>query len=343
MPTDNNEKRTGGRLRVGLLASAIEQPPLLRAIRAVSGLELCGQAGSRASAAAPAVPHFDDPRVMLAQGGVELLVLGLSTREACEHAGAALDYGVHVWRRPPLGRTFAEAAAAARLAMRNRPVYRIASHWEAVEPAVRGLLTPGEEPPSYCDLFVSAAGPPADSWRASRGESGGGVLINDGYAALEALIALRGLPATVSSAVGAFRQRRGAPVRDGEDTVAAILRFDDGAVAAVRCGWDMAAGERWAVYHGEQWSLTLRAGGAVMRRGEDGAEQAATHAEEPWGDDLARTFHAIRSADAQTAAVERHVAVAALIDTIYLAARTHQPESPHKLYEVQGWPLPAKR
>ena len=37
---------------------------------------------------------------------------------------------------------------------------------------------------------------------------------------------------------------------------------------------------------------------------------------------------------------ERHLAVSALLETIYLSSRTGHPEPPRRLFEVQKWPQP---
>jgi hypothetical protein len=59
--------------------------------------------------------------------------------------------------------------------------------------------------------------------------------------------------------------------------------------------------------------------------------------------ELERFVAAVRepdSAASQEVTLERHMAVSALLQATYLSARTGQPESPLKLYEVQGWPEP---
>jgi hypothetical protein len=60
------------------------------------------------------------------------------------------------------------------------------------------------------------------------------------------------------------------------------------------------------------------------------------------GSELLRFAEFVRgdARDRAAAPLERHVSVSALLDTIYLAARTGHPESPHRRYDVQGWPEP---
>ncbi len=45
--------------------------------------------------------------------------------------------------------------------------------------------------------------------------------------------------------------------------------------------------------------------------------------------------------ETERVALERHLAVTALLEALYLSARTGQPETPRKFYEVQKWPEPA--
>ncbi len=333
------ERREQDAVRVGVVAAAGPLAALAAAVSQTPGLALCAQCGSRQADALPDLPWFDDARIMLGQAGIELLVVGGATRLATEIAHAALDAGVHVWRQPPLGRNVAEVIAAARLAARGRPLYRAASHWEAIADAVRAA---GGDPATFrtglTEILLAGPGPGAAAPAAGRPEYGG-VLLNDGYALLETLVALRGLPETVTATVGVLRRRADGALRDGEDTAAAILRFEGG-MATVRAAWDLPLSERVLTHHAA--GQTLRIVDARLERIDaDGVLQSAgSLSENPLAADLRRTLEQIRAGRPDAGTIERHLAVTALIDTIHLSAQTQQPETPRKLYEVQGWPYP---
>lgn len=333
------ERREQEAVRVGVVAAAGRLATLAAAVYQTPDLTLCAQCGPRQADALADVPWFDDVRIMLRQAGIELLIVGGATRLATEIAHAALDAGVHVWRQPPLGRNFAEAIAEARLAVRGRPLYRAASYWEAIAETVSvawGDLATFRS--GLTETLLACEGPVAAAPATSRPEYGG-VLLNDGYALLEALVALRGLPETVTATVGVLRRRADGSLRDGEDTAAAILRFEGG-IATVRVAWDLPIRERVIAHHAADQTLRI-VDGRLERIDASGALQSAgSLSENLLAADLRRTLEQVRTGRPDAGTIERHLAVMALIDTVHLSAQTQQPETPRKLYEVQGWPYP---
>ena len=331
-------------LRVGLIADA---EGVQRMAPALGGpvLDLVAQSGHQQAEGVPDVQWYDDNRVMLAQAGLEALILATSTRAGIEQAEMAADHQVPVWRLPPLARNFDQATEFVTRLRRNGVHCRVASWWEMVAIDVHWAVQHGEGfKPVFTHLRNSSAGPSVKSWRASLVDAPGGVLATDTYDLLEALVGLRNLPEQVSATVANVRRRPGEAPRETEDVANAILRYESGGTAVVHATWDMPPFGWVLEHHGAELSITLDHQQVEVR-----AADGEVLAQRPRSSDdflrweLERFAAGIRNPaerDRQDEAMERHIAVTALLQAIYLSAQTGQPESPLKFYEVQGWPEP---
>lgn len=335
----SSEQGAPNRLRVGLIAHGeglASLGPILQASQLVC---VCGQAGMPQAAALADIPWVDDQRVLISQPDLQALLLATAPRLDVELAAIAAQRGLPVWRLPPAGRTFVDASEVVGQARQAASVYRVASWWEHV---LDHLSQEGAWPerfePVYSEAFVSASGPPANSWRASAADAAGGALATDGYRWLEALVAVRGLPETVSATIGHVRPEFGAVGRESEDTAAVILRFPDGGFGLVRAAWDLPPAEQRLLHHGPTATITLNDDEFVVVGREGTPSDRRPMPGDFLAGELIRFVEAVRGSARDRAAVpfDRHVAVSALLETIYLAARTGHPESPRKLYEVQG-------
>lgn len=342
MSTSDNERTPQSPLRAGLLAEGERLDLVAAAIRACPLLELCGQSGMPQAAGLPDLPWVDDTRVLIAQPDLQAVLLATSTRADAELGAMAAERGLHVWRLPPLARSFAEATEIATRIKRCTAIYRVASWWEYVaDHAWHELDWPDSFEPVFSELRISVPGPTRQSCRASVNESGGGVLASDAYAMLEALVAVRGLPESVTAATGKYGNEASAVARETEDTAVAILRYADGGTALIRATWNPPYEQR-TVHQGPAALVTLTDEEASVADAEGTITDRRPLPGEFLASELLRFLELVRgdARDRAAAAIERHVAVSALLETIYLAARTNHPESPRKFYEVQGWPLP---
>lgn len=343
MTTANNEQKSQGPLRVGLIADGERLTALAAAIDACLLIQPFGQAGMPQAAAVRDVPWFDDPRVLLAQPGLEAVMLALSTRVHVELATMAAARGLHVWHPPPLARNFAEATEVVARNKRATNIQRVASWWEYVADQVwHQLRWPTDFKPLFSEIRVSARGPVLATSRISAADTGGGVLASDVYPLLEALVAVRGLPESASGAVGTYRKNAEGQTRPTEDTVVALLRYTGGGIGVIRATWDLPPLERQIIHYGQSVRVTLTDESASLA--DDEGVEIDQHPLP--GDFLAHElmhFAALvrgQARDRAAAALEQHLAVSALLETIYLSARTGHPESPGKFYQVQGWPEP---
>jgi predicted dehydrogenase len=341
--TTNNDRSSPARLRVGLIAEGERLALVAPAVQACPLVQLCGQSGMPQTAALPDIPWFDDRRQLIGHPDVQAVLLATTTRGDLGLGAMALERGLPVWRLPPIARSFAEAAELAAAVARQTTVYRVASWWEHVENhAWRELQWPDDFQPILSELRVAVRGPDPQSWRCNLAEAGGGVLTHDAYGWLEALVAVRGLPETLCATVARQRVAPGAAPRETEDAALATLRYAGDGSAALRAAWDAPPFEQTLTHHGHSATVTLNADEVTLL---DAAGTLRDRHPLPT-DFLAGELHRFAEwvgGDAHAraaAALERHLAVSALLETIYLSARTNHPESPRKLYEAQGWPLP---
>lgn len=339
----NNEQKSRGPVRVGLVADGARAAPLVAAIDGCLLIQPLGQAGLPPGTGLRDVPRFDDPRTLLAEPGLEAVLFATGTRGEVEFVRMAAERGLHVWRYPPLARSFAEGTELVTRLRQLPTIHRVASWWEYVADHVwHELHWPDGFTPRFSDLRVNAPQPKAVPGGVRSNDATAGVLGDAGYALLEALVAVRGLPDTVDAVIGRFRAASAAAGREVEDTAAAILRYADGGAAALRATWDLPGHEFMLAHHAHNASVTLTDEVVVLL---DGGGQTLDQRPLPsdfLASDLLRFAELVRSGarDRAAALLERHLTVTALLEAIHLAARTGHPEAPLKLYQVQGWPEP---
>lgn len=340
----HNQQTSGPRLRVAIIGDGERLTVVGALLRGAARFEVLGQAGMPQSSALADIPWSDDARILVTSGDVQAVIAAGSTRTDIEAAELAVQRGLSVWRLPPLARSFTEGHEIIKHLGRDAPVYRVASWWEHVaDQAWNEVAWPSEFRPVRSELLLSATAPPFDSWRRARGHAGGGVLALDAHRLLEALIATRGLPDSVFAITSpALDIPPAATGHDAEALAVAVLRYPASGVAWVRAVWSAAPHETTLTHVGTGLAARLATDelvvsdntGAVVDRRPINASWLAA--------DLQRFSELVQgqARDRAMVTLERHLAVAALLEAAYLAANTNHPESPGKFYEVVGRTVP---
>jgi predicted dehydrogenase len=332
-------------IRVALIASAEEAPAHLEALARADAFQLVAQGGLPQNAVAAGIAWSDDLRVLLAQSEIDAVVLAGPVRDSGELARDALGRGLHVWRQPPLARTFAETTDLLRRALEMERVLHTASWWDHIRAGVRGILRSEDGfRVALSELRVAAVGPELASWRSSLVDAGGGVLCTDAYPLLECLVALQGVPESVSASIGRCRVRSTPALRETEDAAAALLRYSGSESAIVTALWDVPPYEAVAWFHSSGSSLRIDRQTVTAMNATGAAVDERTHPGDFAAADLGRFAADIAARDRTDALArqERHVAVASILEAAYLSARNGQPESPRRLYEAQKWTEPKR-
>ncbi len=343
MTVPNNERGSNQRLPVVLLGDGERLSPVVAAAAASGLIEIVAQSGMTQAAALPNIPWQNDPRVLLADVEATAAVLAGSTRADLAAADLALERGLHVWRLPPLARSFGESCEVLGRAARPGLVYRVASWWEhVVDHAWGEIAWPEGFRPLLSELRLAQPAPAEASWRISISESGGGALAAAAYGLCEVLVATRNLPERVFAATRVLRRATPAVTREAEDSASALLEYVDGGLAAVTAAWGVPPTQTQLLHHGANVSAQLTGDGLSLL---DPAGTVLDHRPLPTDwlvADMQRFVALVRGSASDRAAVtlERHLAVSALLEAIYLSSQTHHPESPLKFYDVQGRTAP---
>jgi predicted dehydrogenase len=343
MSATAQETRPAGPLRIGLIADPQRLKPLAQVVESCVLVHLVAQAGMPQAAALRDAAWFDDPRVLIAHPELEAVLLATAPRKAALMAGLAAGRGLHVWQLPPLACTFAEAVETAGRARKLATIYRVASWWEYVAENVwHELRWPTAFKPLYSNLHTSAPGPAPESWRADSADTAGGALTDLGYPLLEALVATRGLPDSVNAAIASYRTTAAGGPRQTEDTAVAILRYSGGGTALIHAAWDQPPFEHRLVHQSADITAVLTREEAAVLDPTGAALDRHPLPGEFLAHELLRFTECVRGQARERAALplDRHLAVHALLEAVYLAARTGHPEAPGKYYQVQGLPEP---
>jgi predicted dehydrogenase len=304
--------------------------------------QIVGQAGMPQTDKLDGPAWFGDARVLIAEPAVKAAILAGSTRQDVAHARLAIERGIPVWRRPPLARTFPEAVELCKLVRQREQLHHVMSWWSLVaESAWQDIHWPAAFDPTYSEVTVAAPGPNLDDWEANQSEAAGGVLANNAYPFLEALIALRGLPENTSATIAHLRTAVDRPARETEDTAVAILRYPDERAAALRAAWDLPPHAAQLTHFARGYAVQIAADSVTLSQHDGTQIEEHTLEQDAVVQDLRNFLQNVREqATAKAPPLEQHLAVSALLEATYLAARTTQPESIRKLYDMHGWPTP---
>jgi predicted dehydrogenase len=195
---------------------------------------------------------FPDLPTMLAQGEIDAVDICLPHDLHAESVIAAAGAGKHVLCEKPLCLTLEEARSMRR-ALEGAGTVFMAAHNKLFTPAMletRRLLAAGELGTVHAVRTVEAGynealkknTPPVPlapgespwSWRRDPARSGGGELLDNGWHAVYALLALAGSrPTEVSAMLGTYFIRHHA----AEDTGALLVRFENGGIGQLLTSW----------------------------------------------------------------------------------------------------------
>ncbi len=326
----------------------------LQALRASKMVRVVGVSDRDPAVAAEAVhgsdiPHYSDNRSLLAETRPAAVYLAVPPMAAVEIVELCAHRGVHVWKEMPLGRNLDEAVTLVRLMDKAKLKLAVGTQWRFAT----GYRRAWQLRRRLGRVFLGRThylfnwGPKLD-WRGDRASSGGGVLLELAYHPIDLLGWLLGLPEEVYG--HSVRERRGesssdaagspVPIYDTDDSAAAILQYRDGCMASVVTTRRSGPVSDELTLHSRNGSLTANSESCLLRD-PDGAVLDHTH------DDSGPLGAFIRQAEAFAMAVmsgdevyecsgRENLLTQAVIEAVYLAGRTCQPESPDRLLHTVG-------
>ena len=297
------------------------------------------------------LPHFTDNRFLLVHKRPEAAFLATPPMAGAELVALCAKLGIHVWKEQPLARNLDEGLEmvrrmdAAKLKLAVGTQRRFAGGYRRAREVRQRLgqvfLARGH--------YLFNWGAELD-WRGDRASAGGGALLELGYHLVDLLTWMLGLPEEVYG-ISACQRR---PARDGpaeqpkpahdtDDSGAALLRYNDGGMASLMTTRTSGPVSEELSLHGQGGSITATSERCLLR---DPDGNVLDHVQEsPPPVALFR-----RQADAFLRAVidgkphypcsgRENVLNLAVLDALYLADRTSQPEQPHELLRQRGTTL----
>lgn len=235
-------------MNIGIIGTGMIARIHAQAVSAIAGATLHSVYNhrlpkARAMAAEYDIPAFDDLAAFLADPELDLVTVCTPSGAHFDPAMAALAAGKHVICEKPLEVTTArvDAMIAAAVAagkclasvLNRRFTPAMAAFREAVDQGRFGRLTSAS---CYIKWFRNQAYYDSAPWRGTWALDGGGVLMNQGIHAIDALLLLAGPVASVQARTACLAHA-GIEV---EDHGVALVRFASGAMGVIEgstCAW----------------------------------------------------------------------------------------------------------
>ncbi len=326
----------------------------LQALRASPTVRVVGVSDRDPIVAAQAVrgseiPHYGDNRSLLAETRPAAVYLAVPPMAAVDIVELCAHRGIHVWKEMPLGRNLDEAVELVRLMDKAKLKLAVGTQrrfavgyrraWELRHRLGRVFLGRTH--------YLFNWGPKLD-WRGDRTSSGGGALLELAYHLIDLLGWLLGVPEEVYghnvSECGAESSKDidGSPARryDTDDSAAAILQYRDGCMASVvttRCSGPVS---EELTLHSHNGSLTANSESCQLRDPDGSVLDQACDDGGPLGTFIRQAEAFARAVTGDEEAYEcsgrENLLTQAVIEAVYLAGRTCQPESPGRLLHTAG-------
>lgn len=296
------------------------------------------------------VPHYGDNRRLLAETRPAAVYLAVPPTSAADLVGLCAKHGVHVWKEMPLARSLEEAVQFERLMARAKLKFAVGTQrrfaagyrraWELRKRLGRVFLARTH----FLFNWGSKLG-----WRGDRTSSGGGALLELGYHPIDLLTWMLGLPEEVYGHNVIDRRVEAAggpdaepvPIYDTDDSAAAILQFDNGCIASMATTRRSGPVSEELTLHSTSGSLTASSDSCQLRDPDGTLLDQAGEEGGPLGTFIrqAEAFARAVIADAKRyeCSARENLLTQAIIEAVYLAGRTYQPENPRRLLETAGF------
>jgi UDP-N-acetyl-2-amino-2-deoxyglucuronate dehydrogenase len=286
---------------------------------------------------------YTDCRQLIVQNHVDALLVAADIHTYGEHVKAAVRRKVNILKLAPPARSFAEAleltesahAEMVRFAVANplefRSSFRTAHAWIA-----QGRINP------IFLVIAQSCGAPIDraNWQSDPVLAGGGVLLYDGYGMIDQILRSFPVPQQVyalNSSQASDKQQR---LYLTEDAGVVSLKFTEaltGSLIATRCSRINSPPDTLKIC-GRDGVLTVTDNRVVLTNLHDGTEETQ-QSDESNLDIMIRLLdcfaHDLTSREdpPQTSSIAENLRSMALLEAVYLSARTGFPEEPGRVLQ----------
>jgi predicted dehydrogenase len=294
----------------------------------------------------PNIAAYDDFRSLIVENPLDALFVAIPPFLRGKYLTLAAEHHCPVWMLSPVARQLGEAAEIMNRFERARCPIAVARTW-GLEPAMQ---------PETIDLdrlgrFFLARGSVMTctqedlDWRGDSVRAGGGVLLDQGYELVDTLVKIMGLPSAVyATTKGVSRPGCRFPY-DTEDTAAVVCQFAGGGVAILSACWTSGPEHSELECYGTGGSIRIDAQRVLCRdrTGEKTLFDQA-RAANPLLASIENFLSSLRSNPERIRSTVRdHLATMAVVQAAYLSARTGQPESPSKIFEMHDVKEPGSK
>ncbi len=321
----------------------------VEALRQAAGVELVG-ISDRDTTAIDAlgeqfgIPAYDDNRSLLAETQPAAVFLSVPPAAAPDIIAACAQRKIHVWKELPLARDLDEGLSMVRMMDAAGLKFAVGTQqrFAAGYSRARELISEGR----LGEIFLARAHYMFNwggelGWRGDAASSGGGALLELGYHPVDMLTWLIGVPDDVYglSICGHRFAESDQALYDTDDTAAAILRYPAGCMATVVTTRQSGPMREKLSLHGSEGSLSVGQDTCVLRDVDGNVLDLPENPPAPL-DVFRRQVESFTKAVATDAkryecSGWENLLNLAVIEAIYLSARTGQTESPIKLLKAR--------
>lgn len=340
-----------GELNVGLIGLGGGARAVLDALLAEPRIRLVAigdhdrQTAQTCAELTGAEPYLDY-RSLIVEHQLDALFVAAPHFAVAPYLKLAAGRGLPVWKQTPLARRFEEALLLTKLFEGAAPggcPLVVARPWPAEPAMAQAGQTLARFGKSFlADSRVYAYRSEDLGWRGDSERAGGGVLLHEAYPAVDAIVHWMGPPAEVYAAASRVSRPHTRYPYDTEDTAAVVLRYNDGAVASLISCWTSGPPSLELTIYSIGGTVRIdRQRVTVFNRAGEPAGTPFDRAPNPYSHPIRVFLDGITGDRKRLASLARdHLWTMAVIETAYLSARTGEPESPAKWFEMlrTDWP-----
>jgi predicted dehydrogenase len=283
---------------------------------------------------------YDDYRSLIVEKKLDVIFLMLPPFLCAECLQLAARAGVHVFKGAPLARKVPEAIQWIQWMAQGGGVFHVASSRRFAPSYVQAhrWLEQGRIGQPYfieAEMFYPHQG--GFDWRGDPILAGGGALLESGCHLIDQILWGCGLPEQVYCLHSNFCRKKALPPYQTEDTAAVLMKYPDGLVASVSCGWMSAPNRERMVWHGVEGRIEASPEEARLYDPQGRiVDQTGQSPDE--GELIARQIQhfaeSLRDSEIKPLTLARdRVADVSVIETAYLSAKTRLPEK-IKVYDA---------
>ncbi len=283
---------------------------------------------------------FDDFRAFVHAPGIDALLIAAPPFACTEALRLAASKRIPVWRTAAPARNFSETVQLANWFAEAQTPLVVSRSWACGS----ARLSPDALADHLGEAFLAHAEVIRHrnddlDWRGDRERAGGGVVLDQAYDPIDLAVSQMGVPDVVAAATARVPRPPETKSRhDTEDTAIILMRYASGAMASMTTCW-LASPSTWRVsVHGERGSLALDET-RLTYWGRDGRELSAIDLDVDDRIGLSASDFLQMIAAGETkfpSTVSSHLPTMAVIEAAYLSARTGEPESPLRQFDLQG-------